>query len=86
MKNLLSIILITPLLFSCYNPKLEEEIKQLKAENRILKDSLKKFEYNKLKSSQLILIPHTLAFKKNKKTLSQGYFPKYKTILNMSFI
>ena len=74
MKNLLSIILITSLLFSCNNPKLEEEIKQLKAENKTLKDSLKKTEYNKLESSQLILTPHTLAFKKNKKNTISGVF------------
>lgn len=72
MKKLLPLILIALLLFSCNQPKLEEEIKQLKAENKILKDSLKKFEYNKLESSQLILLPHKSTLKKNQKNTITG--------------
>lgn len=72
MRNLLPLILITSLLFSCNHPKLEEEIKQLKTENKILKDSLRKIEYNKLESSQLMLLPRTSTFKKNQKNTISG--------------
>jgi hypothetical protein len=85
-KNILSLILFFCLIsiVSCNdNSKLNQKIQKLELENRKLKSIVKNNDYNKVVSSQLILIPQSLSFKLNKPNTISGIlceqqdFPKF---------
>jgi hypothetical protein len=86
MKKTSILILSIFALVSCETGKvkdLENKIAQLETSNRILKDSIKQIEYNKVSSSYLINIPQQATLKVNEPNkfsvifFQDVNFPKY---------
>ncbi|WP_286912494.1 hypothetical protein [Flavobacterium sp. UBA4197] len=81
MKNIIYLIVLCTF-FSCQKNEtreLEEEVKELKSENQKLKNLLKESEYNKIVSSELVLLPHALSFELNNKNKVTGMFYQQQT-------
>ncbi|MDE1208457.1 hypothetical protein [Tenacibaculum larymnensis] len=57
MKKNIIFFVASLLLLSCNNKELETKLKSLQQENKKLKDSIVRFNYNKIISSEMIILP-----------------------------
>lgn len=74
MIKLLKLTFVLIVLTGCEQTIDTQKIAYLENENRKLKDSLSKLLYDRVISSEIVLLPHTLSFELNSKNKITGVF------------